>query len=798
MNPSAPRRLHPLLEAAVQRVKLCARNAVERTVESLGLAALATHNVFQRDGLLGAQYELNRKSSFFATAFNESIDERVLREVAPPQTGSGLTNWDALSLVDDQEVERKVSAERFGLEIAHSCEWELRELDAYMGSLLGSAAGPDGNPLRPEVLGMALMRGIEATSERPEVRSLLLSELGRILASEMRATYTAIVGDLRKAGVQPAGLSVRPTTEHSRFATGYDSLHDGGGDAESTLSPGSSGYASRSRSMPPTSRHHSLHGGPTTGRSRLGQGSSRYASGFGHGGTFGQVDAQLMSLIKRLAHVDPVAVSDAAELWDAPTTAAPLPPNLIRAHREELRQMAHGKFDHMVIDIVGTLFDQILSDPKVPPQMARQIGRLQLPVLRAALGDQTFFSSRRHPVRRFINRIASLGAAFDDYGSDEARRFLARVRELVEAIVEGDFEQIGTYEQQLDELERFIAELARESVQQTQGDPTSVLAHKETELRLIKRYATQLETELRSLEGPDFVREFLTEVWSQVLMRAARKHGDDSEAFQRLRAVARDLFMSVQPKGMPAQRKEFLQQLPRLMQGLNEGMDLIGWPEAARKAFFGLLLPAHAESLKGQGLRTLDFNMLAHKVDGAFKAPLPKAADLPPPDANLPVLDDAIVEPGFSEEEARQVGLLQESQVDWSATVPPAGPAEGGEPEAPITAVDIDITGLPPPEPVEETSGEGLADNVQLGCAYQMHVDGGWHKVKLAHVSDARTFYVFSRGERHKRTISLTHRMLVKLCETGRMRAFENAYLLERATARARRQLSQLRAGAAA
>ena len=60
----------------------------------------------------------------------------------------------------------------------------------------------------------------------------------------------------------------------------------------------------------------------------------------------------------------------------------------------------------MVIDVIGTLFDQILSDPKVPPQMARQIGRLQLPVLRAALGDPSFFSSRRHPVRRFVNRIS--------------------------------------------------------------------------------------------------------------------------------------------------------------------------------------------------------------------------------------------------------------------------------------------------------------------------------------------------------------------------------------------------------
>jgi hypothetical protein len=38
--------------------------------------------------------------------------------------------------------------------------------------------------------------------------------------------------------------------------------------------------------------------------------------------------------------------------------------------------------------------------------------------------------------------------------------------------------------------------------------------------------------------------------------------------------------------------------------------------------------------------------------------------------------------------------------------------------------------------------------------------------------------------------------MLVRLCETGRMRAFENAYLIERATARARRQLAALRSGA--
>jgi hypothetical protein len=87
---------------------------------------------------------------------------------------------------------------------------------------------------------------------------------------------------------------------------------------------------------------------------------------------------------------------------------------------------------------------------------------------------------------------------------------------------------------------------------------------------------------------------------------------------------------------------------------------------------------------------------------------------------------------------------------------------------------------------------------VQIGFAYQMHLDDKWQKVRLAHVSPGRTFFVFTHGSRHKQTISMTYRMLVRLCEAGRLRAFENAYLIERATARARRQLAALGASAAA
>jgi len=786
---------------------MAARSAAERTVDSLGLAALSSNNVFHRDGLLGAQFELNRKLAIFALTFNEALDQRVAREAGTLEARNTLganTNWDALSLVTDHEVEIQVSADRFALEISHACEWEIRELDAYMGTLLKlGRADSEHNPLRAEVVGQAMIRAVEAVAERPETRKVLGSEIGRSLANAMRQTYAEIVADLRNAGIKPVGLQVRQTPHDaaSRNATGPGSLHGELPDSMHGRGP--------SHELSATGRLSPRVPGPSSGRGNFGPTTS---GGFGPGGRgtpMGRVDAEMMSLLRRLSH-NAGGMADAGGsdfggyvgggqghygdggsglgMLSGPMMA----PNLIVAHREELRQAANGALDHMVIDVIAGLFDQILSDPKVPPQMARQIARMQLPVLRAALGDNSFFSSRRHPVRRFINRIASLGTAVDDFDGEHGRALLARVRELVEEVVEGDFDQIELYEQKLIALESFVAEQARVEVQ-AQGAADQVLARKEDQLRVQQRFGQQLDGALHSLPVPDFLREFLGKSWSRAIAQAEQQHGADSVQARRMREVGRELVMSVQPKGVPAQRQAFLRLLPQLMKDVNAGLDRTRCAEAVRRDFFAKLMPAHAESLKSQALSTLEHNLLAKQVEGALATPLPKTSELPPvPTSSLPVLNDVITPADFTADEAKAVGLVDETKVDWTGSIDIDLAAE---PE--ISSVDIDIAGLPTPEALEPTRGKSLADNVQIGFAYQMHVEDSWQKVRLQHVSAARTFFVFSHGAKQRKTISMTYRMLSRMCETGRMRAFENAYLLERATARARHQLAQLKGATA-
>jgi hypothetical protein len=453
----------------------------------------------------------------------------------------------------------------------------------------------------------------------------------------------------------------------------------------------------------------------------------------------------------------------------------------------------------MVIDVVGSLFDQILSDTRVPPQMARQIARLQLPVLRVALNDSSFFSSRRHPVRRFVNRIASLACAFEDFDEGPGKQFLERVRALVQEIVEGDFDQIDVYTAKLADLEAFIAE-------QTHGDAQSqdtavTLGRKEFELRLQQRYMMQLQGALQPMTLPPWLNEFLPQVWGQALVLAVSRDGADSDRARRYRRVGRDVVMSIMPKGSPALRKKFLMALPPLMKDLNEGLALIGWPDTAQREFFGKLLPAHAESLKGAAQSELDHNMMVKQLEAIFNMPVPAIESLSSADP-VPEVEPEVVARRFSDEEAQRVGLVTESAVDWSGVVDIDLAAEddtrsglvtepGESAAARLAGIDIDL-GLHSADPAEPSRGPQLFDHVKVGFAYQMHLKDEWQKVRLAHVSAGRSFFVFTRGKRHQETISMTARMLARMCETGRLRAVESTYLMERATKRARMQLAAL------
>jgi hypothetical protein len=815
-------RLHAAMQAAVQTILNTASSTASRVVDALGMLALSAQSNAHRQAYMSAQFDLQRKLSAFNMTFSSVLNEKVAQEITPRVGGRhpAATDWTALSLVGDHEVEEQVSAHRLGLEIEHECEWELRELDAYMGSLLGlGRPDPERNPIRPDIIGKALFRGIEAVTTEASIRKTLASELGHGLAKSMRQCYGAIVADLSARGIQPVGLAVRHVT-----------ISGTGGVTSPGVPLRNTGPGALPEQRQAAQALSALFGMPTpagfgpSDPAALGSGAGALGSTLdplsrvpppggrpAPGSTTS--DAQMLELIRRLAYLASgpgalEATASGAGPWRAagmPTgaagaTTAPgsLPSglnglmavNLIRAHREELMRASTGALDHMVIDIVASLFDQILSDPKVPPQMARQIARLQLPVLRVALKDVQFFSSRSHPVRKFVNRMASIACAFEDFDEGPGQRFLSLVRELVQQVVEGDFDQMDLYDSKLRALEAFVQEQVQDEAQ-AHAEAVALLASKEAQLRIAHRHEAQVQAALASIDLDEFIRDFLVKVWSRVEVEATMRYGAQAEATQRIRRAGHELVMSVQPKATPADRKQFILALPQLMKTLNEGLALIHHPEDQKKAFFGQLLPLHAQSLKGQALTDFQMRQLQAQLQALNKLVVPTAQEVPPTE---PAAAIAAPETNFSAAEAEQVGLVAEGSIDWTGSVD-IDLSASGDPATAQADLDINLEDLEPEmRPEQPTQGVGLVQHVQAGVAYQMHMDGQWKKVRLNWVSPGRTFFIFSHGKKHQTIVSMTGRMLTKMCETGRFRAFEQAYLIERAVARARKQLAELTA----
>lgn len=839
MSRSDPR-LPPDLVVAADLVKATALTVAERVCQTLAAQSQSVSKAIDRNTMFAAQLALHRQLGSFRLQFQTRLDTRMLEALAPQSESKrrpAPADWQSLTLVDDKEVDDRMLSDRLGQQIAQACEIELGELSGYMRQISGfGGAHDDRNPLSPGVIGHALYMAIGTVSIDPNERAVLTREFASVMASAMPACYAAVVVELQSRGVKPVGLQVRtadgPGNQLPGLNSGDQTLRD---DAPSTRHSGADFHESTSSGL--TGRR------STSGPRQTG--ASGWQSGRGGSGRFSSPaqEAHLMTLLRRLTSLSgesgdagggfggggvgssqrsamfggyqdasgprsgtgavlrpigpsPYADPGIASAYAEDASAGLMAVNLIRAHRDELMQASNGKLDHMVIDVVGSLFDQILSDTRVPPQMAREIARLQLPVLRVALVDPTFFSSRKHPVRRFVNRIASLACAFDDFEDGPGKQFVERVRDLVQEIVDGDFDQVDLYAAKLSALESFIT-LQAEAVVQHQG-AVSVLETKESDMRSQQRYLIQLQNVLSSVAMPEFLRTFLCQVWSQALVQSIRVEGVDSEATKRYRQVGRDLVMSVQPKGSPAMRKRFLMQLPTLMRDLNAGLKLIGWPETATKEFLAQLIPAHADSLKTPALSELDYNLLSKQMESVFNTGVPGQGDAGSIDAvAASAAMPADVEQRFSAEEAKQVGLIDEQAVDWDQPVDTdrsaEEPAAAAEPLSPDIDIDIDINlDLIAADPSEASHGARLIDHMRIGFAYQMLLKDQWQKVRLTYISPGRSFFVFTHGRNLQETISLTARMLARMCEAERLRAVENNYLMERATSRARQQLATL------
>jgi hypothetical protein len=422
--------------------------------------------------------------------------------------------------------------------------------------------------------------------------------------------------------------------------------------------------------------------------------------------------------------------------------------------RGGLRHYVHGRYsavqgdakggrinqiDDETIEVISMIFDYILDDRSLPDFMKAMIGRLQIPVLKVAIVDRSFFSQRNHPARQLLNELAQAGSGWRDENDAAKDRLYDKLESIVRRILTEFESDITIFEVLLADLRAFVAEETRR-YQQAQDEFLAAAREAERAERVKTQVAQDIAARLLGHELPEEVRDFLVAPWRQYVTAVTLEGGEDSEPRRRALHLIDELLWSLTPKKSAEERRRLTRLLPRMLDTIQAGLRHIGHGEREAEDFISSLERHHFVSLK-TGARA--------ERQAARSAPATeKPAEETPPDTVMPEVPDL---PG-DQVDMEVIELAMDPDglpsIDWDRLsrfddiIDPKKLAGTGLFEKMLAEMDVKPEQDEGPR-IEDEFTE-LAKNLAVGTWVELQSDDGRDvRAKLAWKGDGQGGYTF-------------------------------------------------------
>ena len=496
-----------------------------------------------------------------------------------------------LKLMDDGDLDEEIAFKSLISALREACEDDLFAIARRMAVLTGSAQmiAEERNPASPDVLGKALRGALrEADFPMPHRREILVS-LNTHAVVDVPPVFNAINSHLLGLGLLPdlKRSFARPAASLSTSAASVAAAQHG-------VAPGAERAASASSIASSFSATNDIFS--MLSRLVIGQGGQNSASGpAGAGGLSrgfgsssftaspGVADAQVWAMLDQLQR-GPVAGLgiDSASV------------NSLREFRASPAGQSLDGFDAVTVDIVATLFDLIFADKEIPDAIKALVGRMQFPVLKVAMRDKSFFSSRAHPVRRLLDGISRAAVRWPAEGGHNDPLYRA-VAGIVDRVQSEFAQDTALFETLCDELDGFLAndEKAMDSWVARAAPMMGGLERREqAEAAAAQALSSWLAA---GLPGP--VIHLLDREWRKLLCRC-HLAGDEAGWVAAMK-TAHDLVWSTEAKPDVRDRRTLASMLPSLVRRLQEGFDRVGVDADRRLELVDALFSLHAAVLRG-------------------------------------------------------------------------------------------------------------------------------------------------------------------------------------------------------
>ena len=290
------------------------------------------------------------------------------------------------------------------------------------------------------------------------------------------------------------------------------------------------------------------------------------------------------------------AIADAAGRAEQSGVAGVVVPlNLIPHIRAAIADHITNPADGVTMDVIALLFDYIFRDASTSESARELFGRLQVPIVKAALLDRTFFSDRHHPARLFLDHLAdaAIGTSHHD---DYRGLFVAMAREVIGDICANFEIDVAVFEHADARLLAFVDVEHAKSTATASDEVATARASEEDESERAAVIAI-VRDRLAGLTIPFEVRSFAETAFVEYLTEV-HQHGDGGEEWIAGLTTLGDMLWSIEVKERTGQKARLATMVPNLIKGLRKVSAVAKVPDDRSKAFFEELYKLHMAAIK--------------------------------------------------------------------------------------------------------------------------------------------------------------------------------------------------------
>jgi hypothetical protein len=762
-----PAPMHTLRDKARQQLQTLLRELFDRADDALFELADKAGNNHEQNLYFDSMREVrirrrSMEAAFFRSidiGFAQLLDHNAYRDETAEE--SKEFSIDELSLVKNDELEEMVATEGMVNKANEQFAEAIQHLTLRIDHLVPVKVYQKNNPLGVDVICNAFTDAAKTVRIDVKAKLVLFKLFDHLVMAKLGGLFQALNQSLIEANIMPslkAGVRTKkptqPSSNHSYGAGGSSGQESGGlhySERAGAMNQGGAGYDEHTNQV--------LH----TLRDLLG---SRNVAPASHSAGDEMASQELVRILSQAQHHN-VMPSGASASSAAPLNLREMLNELLRDQQQ--KPQAINQVDDDVINLVSMMFEFILDDRNLAAPMKVLLGRLQIPMVKVAIADKSFFSKGGHPARRLLNEMAMAALGWQESSEEHQRRdsLFNKMDEVVQKVLsefETDmtiFSQLLTdFRSYLDKDRRRAQILEQRTLDAEDGKAKSERARAEVDAAIKQVIGT--------FQLPAPALKLLRDAWANVMFITALKQGTESDEWNDCIKTAEQLVWSLTAPMAKENRQQLLKLVPQLLSQLRKGLEGIAFNPFETTQLFKQLETLHLTRLR------------AAASEAATASPIQaKAVDLAPPIAVTP-------KPAV-ELAAQPIAVQVEAKVAVPPAIVESEPLEKAatanvlaEPAAALIATATNST----------ESSTVLADNDQHLSLVNNITQGSWfemmdaagqkYRCRLAAIIKATGKYIFVNRSGMK-VAEETRQSLALSLKTGRLRVLDDGMLFDRA-----------------